>query len=146
MRRRPWSGQTSGANIPSIRVYICESCQGWHQPKKPAQCGNCGSLAFIHFPSKAEAKRYGELMLEQKFGLIKRLELQPRFPLHGVLHDGEGCNARVKIGEYRGDFRYRRKGKTIIEDVKGGADTPLSAWKRKHAEAEYGIKIEIVRR
>ncbi len=143
-----WRGFTSGANIPNARVYICAGCQAWHNEPKPVQCVSCGRMDFIHFPSKAEAKRYGELMLEQRAGLISDLKLQPRFPLHAF---GPGSMIAtnvisIKIGAYRGDFGYKRNGKIIIEDVKGGADTPLSAWKRKHAEAEHGIKINIVRR
>ena len=149
-RRRKFSGRTSGANIPHVHVYICRSCQGWNNGKKPAQCDQCGSLQFIHFPSKAEAKRYGELMLEQRAGLISDLETQPRFPLNAVrfsTNQQEPKHWVIKIGSYVADFKYHRHGEgIIIEDVKGGADTPLSAWKRKHAEAQYGIKIEIVKR
>ncbi len=153
MKKR-WGGVTSGANIPNVRVYICAGCQTWHNEPKPAQCISCGQMVFIHFPSKAEARRYGELMLEQRAGLISDLKLQPRFSLHAgkiVKSFGPGSMIAtnvipIKIGAYRGDFGYKRDGNNIIEDVKGGADTPLSAWKRKHAEAEHGVKINIVRR
>jgi DNA-directed RNA polymerase subunit RPC12/RpoP len=151
-KKRKWSGMTGGANIPNKHIYLCSQCQKWHEGKKPVQCNACGHMEFIHFPSKAEAKRYGELCLEQMHGFITDLERQPRFPLHGVRFDPEGDGFGLikdsikKIGEYRGDFRYVRDGKTIVEDIKGGADTPLSAWKRKHTEAEYGITIDIVRR
>ena len=149
-RRRPWSGKTSGANIPNIRVYICEACHGWFNGKKPKQCIACGSLTFIHFPSKVEATRYFELRLEQRAGLISDLELQPRFQLDAVrfnTNQQEPKHWIFKIGNYVADFKYHRHGDgIIIEDVKGGADTPLSAWKRRHAEAEYGITIEIARR
>ncbi|KKM90288.1 hypothetical protein LCGC14_1240190 [marine sediment metagenome] len=150
-RRRKFSGRTSGANIPNAHVYICEGCQSWNNGKKPAQCDQCGSLAFTHFSSKAETKRYGELMLELRTGMISELELQPRFSLSAYRWDmekagGFGEGELIKIGTYVADFQYSRSGATIIEDVKGGADTPLSAWKRKHAEAQYGIKIQIVKR
>ncbi len=108
-------------------------------------------MAFIHFSSKAEAKRFGELMLELRAGMIAGLELQPRFELETYFSTEPESNfcregRMIKIGRYVADFRYVRQGKIIIEDVKGGADTPLSAWKRKHAEAQYGIKIQIVKR
>lgn len=149
-----WRGFTSGANIPNARVYICAGCQVWHNEPKPGHCISCGRMDFIHFPSKAEAKRYGELMLEKRAGLISDLKLQPQFVLHaGQIKKTFGPGSMiatnvipVKIGAYRGDFGYKRGEVNIIEDVKGGADTPLSAWKRKHAEAEHGIKINIVRR
>ncbi|MDD9905378.1 MAG: DUF1064 domain-containing protein [Rhodospirillaceae bacterium] len=140
-------GRTSGANIPNVRVYVCESCQTWNGAKKPAQCKACGHMNFIHFPSKAEARRYGELMLEQSRGLISDLKLQSRFPLHAAWQPPDGYQMQLhKIGEYRADFEYTRDGQRVIEDVKGAMDTPLSAWKRKHAEAEHGVTIQVVRR
>ena len=150
-RRRKFSGRTSGANIPNIHVYICPACLSWYNSKKPAQCRVCDSLTFIHLSSKAEAKRFGELMLEQRAGLVTDIKLQPRFSLSAYRWDmekagGFGEGELIKIGTYVADFQYSRSGATIIEDVKGGADTPLSAWKRKHAEAQYGITIQIVKR
>lgn len=146
--KRKFSGRTGGANIPNIHVYICDACKAWHNTTKPAQCIACGHMVFVHFPSKAEAKRWGELLLEQAHKYVSEVELQPRFPIHAVRFDPSipGKYSSTKIGEYRGDFRYIRDGKTIIEDVKGGADTPLSCWKRKHVEAEYNVKIKIIRR
>ena len=147
MAKRPWSGRTSGANIHNIRVYICAECGGWNNAKKPGQCDQCGCIEFIHFHSKAEAKRYGELKLEAHHGFITDLKLQPKFELHavGTIMMGEHAGTkRTKIGSYFGDFSYTRNGKHIVEDVKGGADTSLSAWKRKHTEAEYGVQIQVV--
>jgi len=143
---KKWSGRTSGANIPNLRVYICASCQSWSNEAKPTQCRACGRMEFIHFHSKAEAKRYGELMLEQAHNFISDLELQPRFPLHAFGPSSDILNDKHKIGAYVGDFSYMRDGQRIIEDVKGGADTDLSVWKRKHTEAEHGVKVIIVRR
>lgn len=152
MKKRKWSGRTSGANIPNVSVYLCAKCQSWHDGKKPTQCRACGWMEFQFFHSKAEAKRYGELMLEQSYKFITALECQPRFNLHGVRFKRDGNkiglehDSITKIGAYVGDFSYIRDGQRIIEDVKGGADTDLSVWKRKHAEAEHGVKITIVRR
>lgn len=86
----------------------------------------------IRFSSKKEARRYAELKLLELAGEITALELQPRFPLHV---------GTVKIGEYRGDFRYqdRRLG-SVVEDCKGFR-TQLYIWKKKHTEAEHGIRI-----
>lgn len=101
----------------------------------------------IKFDSKAEARRYTELDLLQKAGEIKELRLQPRFAL--------ACGAtpiriRNKHGHprrtfYFADFEYRTKqGELIIEDVKG-YDTQLSRLKRAIVEAQYGIRVCIVR-
>lgn len=144
---RKWSGRTSGSNIPHVHVYVCEQCMTWKKGAgRPKQCIACGHLNFIHFPSIAEAKRYGQLNLELTHKLITDLKLQERFPLHAAKTSEAGitCNL-TKIGEYRADFSYTRDGVRVVEDVKGNADTPLSAWKRKHAEAEYGITITIVK-
>jgi len=135
--KRRWSGRTSGANIPNVRVWLCESCHAWHKLSKPAQCGACGCMAFFKMDSMAEAKRFGELSLEVRVGLIKGLECQKRFPL---------LVNNVKIGTYVADFAYSRGGAGVVEDVKGGADTTMSAWKRKHVAAQYGFEVSVVRR
>lgn len=98
----------------------------------------------IKFPSKAEARRYGELKLLQRAGRIDSLEVQPVFELT-VSAGGRW----TKLGTYRADFRYWADVKTanpreVVEDVKGYM-TPLSKWKIKHVEAEHGITVEIVR-
>ena len=96
------------------------------------------SVDGITFDSKAEAKRYGELLLLQKAEEIVDLSMQPEFVLHV---------RGVRIGKCILDFKYvdYRLQKTVYEDVKG-FDNPLSKWKRKHVEAEYGIKVTILTR
>ncbi len=86
----------------------------------------------IEFASKAEAKRYGELRLLEKRGLIRDLELQPRydFAINGV-----------KLGFYKADFRYRdAKSALIVEDVKGFR-TDVFAIKAKLMKAIHGIEV-----
>jgi len=101
----------------------------------------------IKFDSKAEARRYTELDLLQKAGEIKNLELQPRFEL---ACGDRPIRIRNKHGHprrtfYTSDFRYVDKsGETIIEDVKG-YDTPISRLRRAIVEAQYDIRISIVR-
>jgi len=89
------------------------------------------------FASKAEAKRYGELKLLVKARQIDSLEVQPVFLLSVPCREGG-----IVIGFYRADFRYMESGtsRQIVEDVKGHA-TPLYRWKKRHVEAQYGIKI-----
>jgi len=93
----------------------------------------------VLFASQKEALRYVTLKHLQFTGEISHLELQPRFPLHVIGNTGRA----EKIGKYVADFRYRRDGCLVIEDVKG-VQTDLFRWKKKHAEAEYGITIVIV--
>lgn len=96
----------------------------------------------IVFDSKREAAHYSQLRLGERAGVIKELELQPAFPLYV----SQGGHKYALIGKYIADFRYREgpEGLLRIDDVKG-FDTPLSRWKRKHAEAQYGIQIRIIK-
>lgn len=88
----------------------------------------------ITFDSKAEARRYGSLVLLQKGKRIDRLELQPRFDLYG-----KGGN---KICTYVADFRYFEldgSGNAIgmvVEDVK----SPITAKDRA-----YRIKVKLLK-
>lgn len=70
------------------------------------------------FPSKREAERYCELKLFLKAGLIRNLELQPRFLLQDEFFDKN--EVKHKKIEYVADFLYiDNDGKAIVEDVKG---------------------------
>lgn len=108
----------------------------------------------ITFDSKTEAKRYGELKLLEKLGKINNIEIHPPYDLHIKEYwTGE----YIKIGRYSLDFRYWdvEKKSYILEDVKGWDKkakkgkgdwlvTPMSKWKKRHVEAEYGIKVDYV--
>ena len=85
------------------------------------------------FQSRHEAERYWQLRLMEMAGEIRDLELQPVY----VLHVGG-----VRIGEWRGDFRYQRvrDGVIVTEDAKG-MRLALFKWKKRHVEAEYGIRV-----
>jgi hypothetical protein len=87
----------------------------------------------IQFDSCKEANRYQELLLLEKAGLVRNLELQPRYDL--VVN---GC----KVGYYKGDFRYEdvATGKSITEDVKG-VRTAVYMLKKKLVKALYGVDI-----
>jgi Protein of unknown function (DUF1064) len=70
------------------------------------------------FDSKAEACRYGELVLMQKAGEISGLEVHPSYPI--TINKIEVCKVIL-------DFSYvTRAGAAILEDTKG-KDNPLSA-------------------
>lgn len=71
----------------------------------------------IRFDSKAEMRRYQELLLLQRGGYIHQLELQPPFVLIEPFTDSHGHKHRgVK---YIGDFAYKENGRTVVEDCKG---------------------------
>ncbi len=77
------------------------------------------------FDSAAVGRRYATLAVLERAGKIAGLELQPRFDCVVV---------GVKICTYVADFRYRRDGAPVVEDVKG-VHTAVYRLKRKLAEA-----------
>lgn len=114
----------------------------------------------IKFPSRKEARRYGELKLFERAGEITGLEVHPRFP---IIINGQPVRYPSGVAlEYRGDFKYieTRTQRTVVEDVKGvrktarppgvkkprheGTDTDASRIKRALVAAIYGIEVRIV--
>lgn len=72
----------------------------------------------ITFDSKAEARRYTILKLLEKQGLIKNLELQPKY----LLQEGFKKNGKTyRAINYIADFRYWDCDRKciVVEDVKG---------------------------
>lgn len=113
----------------------------------------------IKFDSQAEARRYCELKLMQRAGIIKDLELQKLFELipgyyetyarYGKngkrLKDGKKCIEKPCV--YYADFAYydNEKQKYVVEDVKGyKGDTAYQLFviKRKLMLQKYGIRVE----
>ena len=90
----------------------------------------------ITFDSKAEAKRWGELLLLERCKLIEDLQRQVSFP---IVWNG------VKITTYKADFVYVdiSKNKRIVEDVKG-AKTAVYRIKAKLMAAQ-GLSITEVK-
>lgn len=94
----------------------------------------------IKFDSKAEAKRYKELVLEEKAGHIKNLRLQPDF----LLQDKFKYRGKIQRAlKYIADFEYFdvSKGVYVVEDVKG-AETEAFKIKRKLFLKLYGDKYD----
>jgi len=92
----------------------------------------------ITFDSKREAEVYGDLKLLEKAGKISGFTRQRKFNL--IVED-------EIVGAYFADFCFidhDQDGRLRVIDVKG-FDTKLSAWKRKHVKALYGIEVEIIR-
>ncbi len=90
----------------------------------------------IRFDSKREADRFVALMQEQEQGVIRDLTLQPALTLHTTSPAG----VKVVVGRYIADFSYLRDNGTVYEDAKG-LKTAIYQRSKKHAEAEYGIRI-----
>lgn len=96
------------------------------------------------FDSQAEAKRYAELRLMEREGLLHSIRLQPRFVLQESFKDTSG--ARYRAIEYRADFQYTEtSGRVIVEDVKG-VDTPVWKLKEKLFRKRYPqVELRVVR-
>ena len=89
----------------------------------------------IGFDSQKEANRYQELLLLERAGCIRSIELQPRYDL--IVNE-------QKCGFYRGDFRYKEVAtdSVILEDVKSPATkTAVYQLKKKLVKALYGVEI-----
>lgn len=99
--------------------------------------------AGITFDSKAEHKRWQYLVLLQRAGEIRDLQLQVPFELIPAQVAPSGKKERATV--YIADFAYRtRAGARIVEDVKG-AVTPEFRLKRKLLLWVHGIEIKEVR-
>lgn len=107
--------------------------------RAPTKYGNRKTVVDgITFASAKEARRYGELKLMERAGLVRLLTLQPRYPLK--VNDKLVCT-------YVADFSYSTAngegggiGKMIVEDAKG-FKTPEYKLKAKLFEALFGFPI-----
>lgn len=109
----------------------------------------------ITFDSKKESKRYQELKLLEKAGMIQGLELQKKFVLIPSQHETfarygkkgqrlkDGILCIEKECAYIADFVYKENGETVVEDVKGRR-LPEYIIKRKLMLYMHGIKVKEV--
>jgi hypothetical protein len=93
----------------------------------------------IVFDSKSEMKRYIDLKLLQKAGVIRDLQLQPEFKVY--------INSEL-FCTYTSDFQYFNNDvmQWITEDVKSEGTMLDAAFKlrKKAAELYHGVKITLV--
>lgn len=106
----------------------------------------------ITFDSQKEAKRYKELSLMERAGMISDLQRQVKFILipsqrepdtvgkKGGLHKGKLIERECT---YVADFVYQENGQTVVEDTKGFR-TKDYLLKRKMMLFFHGIKIKEV--
>ena len=90
----------------------------------------------ITFDSMKEAKRYKQLKIFERAGLIKDLKLQVPF----VLIDKTSYGRAIK---YVADFVYTEDNKMVVEDVKG-VRTDVYRLKKRLLAERYGIVIKEV--
>ena len=87
----------------------------------------------IKFDSKKERARFITLKQLEKAGIIKELELQPKFLLLDTIHYKGKTYPKTY---YKADFKYKTKdGVEIIEDVKS---------KITSKDKTYRIKIKLL--
>jgi hypothetical protein len=87
----------------------------------------------IAFDSKKEAKRYQELKLLERGGVISDLDCQVKFELIPKQEGERPCY-------YVADFVYTENGKKVVEDVKGFR-TDIYKLKRKLMLWVHGIRV-----
>lgn len=109
----------------------------------------------IIFDSRKEARRYQELLLLQRAGVIKNLQRQVKYVLipaqYEVVERYDKSGKRLKDGKklierecaYVADFVYEEDGKIIVEDTKG-MKTKDYIIKRKLMLFVHGIRVREV--
>lgn len=109
----------------------------------------------IEFDSRKEARRYQELLLLQRAGVIQDLKMQVKYiliPAQYETFERYGKNGqRLKDGQrllekecsYIADFVYTENDKEIVEDTKG-VRTKDYIIKRKLMLKEHNIRIKEV--
>lgn len=109
----------------------------------------------ITFDSRKEARRYQELLLLVRAGVIQELQRQVKFvliPSQYETYERYGKNGnRLQDGTrlverecaYVADFVYTEDGKLVVEDVKG-LRTKDYIIKRKLMLHKYGIRVKEV--
>lgn len=95
----------------------------------------------ITFDSKKEAKRYRELCLMKRAGIISDLELQKEYTLIPTQRINGKAVERSVV--YKADFSYKENGVQVVEDTKG-VKTRDYIIKRKLMLWIYGIRIREV--
>ena len=93
----------------------------------------------IAFDSRKEARRYSDLSLLERAGMISDLQRQVKFELLPSQRiDGKVVERPVT---YVADFVYKERGKTVVEDTKG-FKTKDYIIKRKLMLYIHGIRVK----
>ncbi len=110
--------------------------------RAPSKCPSCGEPWHgFTADSGAEARRYAELLLMQRSGQIRELQVHPSYTVLPAFRDRRG--QRHQPVAYEADFAYLEEGEQVVEDVKGHA---TDVWKIKekmflysHREVEFRV-------
>jgi len=94
------------------------------------------------FDSKAEARRYTDLLILQRAGKIHNLELQPVFELAPKVKIAGESRTRPAL-RFTADFAYDEDGQQVVEDVKGVVTQAFRI--RQHLmKTVHGIDVRVV--
>lgn len=130
----------NGSTIGSLarKSFVCTKCATLHVDVVPVQCG-CGNIQFDRFDSRGEARRWRELLLLQRGGVISNLRRQVTYPLMTVGRQG----LATKFAAYVADYVYTENGLEIIEDHKSaGIMDPVAKLKLRCMEA-MGLTVKL---
>ena len=99
-------------------------------------CELASEYNYFDKSGKLEAKRYVQLKILERAGVIRALELQPEYELIPSFRKN-GKTWRRTL--YKADFRYilAEDDKTIIEDVKGSTAVITDVFRLKQKLFEY---------
>ncbi len=99
----------------------------------------------ITFASKAESRRYQDLLILERAGHISSLTIQPRYELAPSVRFPGATRATPPL-RYFADFSYLdHLGRLVVEDVKGGPVTEGFRIKKHLMLSVHGIAVTEVR-
>lgn len=148
-----WEKFVSSGRYERLREYIIQ--QSFKRKKRPSgqpskfnnvRCSYDG----YNFDSMIEKNRYVFLKLQEKYGVIKDLEVHPSYSLGDDINGPLIIKSKTRKGRctYKPDFRYKlvATDEEIVEDVKSIATMEEYAFKVKRAIWEwfYGKELKIV--
>ena len=140
-RLSPWAQKQIAQKIAANAAKTAQEQRLGHSKYNNTPDERIAQNATIRFSSKAEAKRYDELMLMLKVGEIRDLKLQPQFTLQEAYTTPDGKHIRAI--RYVADFSYNTERGFVVEDVKSKATkTRVYELKRKLMREKYGIEIQ----
>ena len=118
--------------------------RGWNAGKQSKYGNEKVEFSGQTFDSKREGRRYLELQMMLKGGLISDLRLQVPFELIPAQRDPQTGKTIERAVNYVADFVYRDdQGQLIVEDAKGFR-TDVYKIKRKLMLWRHGIRIREV--
>jgi len=99
-------------------------------------------IGNILFDSRAEGRRYTELLMLQSAGVISELETHPTYVLQSAYRNEEG--KKIQAITYTADFSYMENGSLVVEDVKGFRTAVFNLKARMFGYRYPKIKFRIV--